>query len=259
MAMNLRKTLQVAAVLVLLLAPSMAMGWGSATHGLIANRVLDHPQIQSWLQYFGFTSADRSTMVSVASGEPDNPTYQWPSWSSIKDRQFHANRMNPNAALTWGFTPFHVGVLLHLAADASVPIGHAPARWYWTNPDGPYTDWAEGLQEIKTWYPPAPDMTMYDGLTTYAEKVNYHESRMADIAQRYEAEFDFTLSGAFAGYNADYFAEGLPLASPLGVIILDDYFEYHNDGPVPEPATVALMVVGLSAIFAARKKKKLQT
>ncbi len=210
-----------------------AWGWGGPTHANISNKVLDHPKIQAWLQHFGFTSSDRATMVSTASGEPDKATYQTSSWNTIKNRQFHQNQGVVNSGLTWAFSPFHVGVLLHLAGDASVPIGHSPARYYWNNPDGPGTAGAEAGQEFKTWSIPA--ITEYPG-ATYAENIDIHEAIIADIAQRYEAAFGFNSeiyefldSG---GYNAPFFAEATNYPAPLGVVILDDYFKYHNDGPI---------------------------
>ena len=70
---------------------------------------------------------------------------------------------------------------MHLAGDAAVPIGHAPARMYWANPDGTGTSGAEAGQEMKTWS--IPSITEYPG-TTYGEKIDYHESAIADLAQR---------------------------------------------------------------------------
>ncbi len=210
-----------------------AWGWGGPTHANIANKVLDHPKIQTWLHHFGFTSSDRTTMVNTASGEPDKATYQNPSWSIIENRQFHQNQGVVNSGLTWAFTPFHVGVLLHLAGDASVPIGHAPARHSWSNPDGTGTAGAEAGQEAKTWSIPA--ITEYTG-ATYTQNIDIHEGIITDIAHRYEAAFGFN-SDIYeffdsGGYNAPFFAEATNYPAPLGVVMLDDYFEYHNGGPI---------------------------
>ena len=213
---------------------STALGWGGPTHADISNRILDHPKIQAWLQHFGFTSSDRTTMVNTASGEPDKSTYQTSSWNIIKNRQFHQNQAVVDSELTWALTPFHVGVLLHLAGDASVPIGHSPARLYWSDPDGKGTTGAEAGQEGKTWS--IPEITEYTG-ATYTENIDIHEDIIADIAQRYEAAFGFhnDLYEALdlGGYNAPFFDEATNYPAPLGVVILDDYFEYHNDGPLP--------------------------
>jgi hypothetical protein len=231
-----------------------ASGWGAGTHANIANRVLDYPIIQTWFNHFGFTSSDRNTMVSTASGEPDRNVYQTGSWNTIKNRSFRANEGVRSDQLTWALSAFHVGVLLHLAGDASVPIGHSPARYYWTDPDGTGTTGAEAGQEAKTWS--IPTITEMPG-TTYGEKMSYHESRMADVARRYEAEFEFNSDFAeffdTGGYNAKYFEEVLPYPAPLGVVILDDYFTYHNGGAIPEPATLGMIAAG-SVLLGMRRR-----
>ena len=215
---------------VALLTPTAVFGWGSSTHGNIANEVLNYTPITNWLTFYGFNdTADRNTIVSTASGEPDQNTYQNPSWSIITGQQFHANKLVRNSSLTWGLTPFHIGVLLHFGADACVPIGHMPARMYWgSRADDTGTAGAEAGQEAKTWTPPP---IVEDPGATYADKVNYHLSHIGAIATDYYNQFQFRsdITEFFDpnGYSTAHFSQALPYAAPLCVTILNDYFQYH--------------------------------
>jgi hypothetical protein len=177
---KLKGSLFLVAVLVSAMsAPVLA--WGPVSHGDIASRILEDPDIAWCVSYYGLNTT--TVIAQAAAGDLNEPAaWHQTKWGDIRSlAEMNASWMTSSRPVNND----NLGFLLHNIADAAVPVDHCPACDVYSG-----ASWAENMFEYQgnaygtpAWPSPpyyTSDWTNYDGY------VAYHVTNMHNLATTFK-------------------------------------------------------------------------
>jgi hypothetical protein len=189
---------------------STTFGWGSSpatTHERMANRILDHPNIQAYIAQFGL---NRTTIAGIANTEP--PTeYHHPGWSNLRDRSTY---------LDWPVNNTIVGYIIHIACDCGVACCHSPANEVWCD------DVAESVFEGSAEARSIPSLTgLYSG--DYNTQMSIFYTDQMNLVYNFKYWWEHTWYCPLCD-PGDYAVTGMTNGLRLTYAVLIEYFNYHT-------------------------------